>query len=125
MNHRIFGLVIVLSFCGFSLSAQPLAFPGAEGFGGYASGGRGGEVYFVTNLNDSGSGSFRDAVSEPHRIVVFKVGGVIEIKSRVVVASNITIAGQTAPGDGITIYGNGLSYSKANNTITRYLRIRM
>ncbi|HKX28046.1 MAG TPA: carbohydrate-binding protein [Blastocatellia bacterium] len=105
--------------------AQVRAFPGAEGFGANATGGRGGSVYIVTNLNDSGAGSFRDAVSQPNRYVVFAVGGIINIDARVVVSPNITIAGQTAPGDGITIYGNGLSFSNANNTITRYIRIRM
>lgn len=104
---------------------QTLAFPGAEGFGRYATGGRGGEVYIVTNLNDSGPGSFRDAVSRPNRIVVFEVGGVIKISNRVVVSPNITIAGQTAPGDGVVIYGNGVSFTAAHNAIVRYLRIRM
>ncbi|NDW17860.1 hypothetical protein D0T53_02875 [Dysgonomonas sp. 216] len=105
--------------------SQQLAFPGAEGFGKYAIGGRNGTVYRVTNLNDSGTGSFRDAVSKSNRIVVFDVAGVIRISSRVAVSSNIYIAGQTAPGEGITIYGNGLSFSGATNTICRYLRIRM
>ncbi|PTY06461.1 pectate lyase [Opitutaceae bacterium EW11] len=101
------------------------AFPGAEGFGANATGGRGGSVYVVTNLDDSGPGSFRDAVSEPNRYVVFAVGGMIKISSRITVKNNLTIAGQTAPGEGITIYGNGLSFSGADNTITRYLRVRM
>jgi hypothetical protein len=105
--------------------AQIPAFPGAEGFGRYTTGGRNGEVYIVTNLNDAGAGSFRDAVSKPNRIVVFEVGGIIRISSRIVVSSNITIAGQTAPGDGIVIYGNGISFSGASNTICRYLRVRM
>ena len=105
--------------------SQLRAFPGAEGFGANATGGRGGSVYIVTNLADSGPGSFRDAVSQPNRYVVFAVGGIINIDARVVVSPNITIAGQTAPGDGITIYGNGISFSNANNTITRYIRIRM
>lgn len=108
------------------LAAQSqLAFPGAEGFGRFATGGRNGSVYHVTNLNDSGTGSFRDAVSKSNRIVVFDVAGVIRINSRIVVSSNIYIAGQTAPGEGITIYGNGFSFSGADNTICRYLRIRM
>src|SRR5262245_34228325 len=77
------------------------AFPGAEGFGQFATGGRGGEVYHVTNLSDTGPGSFRDAVSRPHRTVVFDVGGLISITRRITVAPNITIAGQTAPGDGV------------------------
>ena len=108
-----------------SINAQQLAFPGAEGFGRFATGGRSGSVYHVTNLNDSGTGSFRDAVSQSNRIVVFDVAGVIRINSRIVVKSNIYIAGQTAPGEGVTIYGNGFSFSGANNTICRYLRIRM
>ncbi|MFT3868557.1 MAG: Ig-like domain-containing protein [Nibricoccus sp.] len=106
-----------------SLSAVP-AFPGAEGFGANAVGGRGGTVYHVTNLNDSGTGSFRDAVSAPGRTVVFDVGGIIRITSPVVVKANITIAGQTAPGDGIALYGNRISFSDANNTICRYMRFR-
>lgn len=107
-----------------SSSAQQLAFPGAQGFGKYASGGRGGTVYHVTNLNDSGAGSFREAVSAPNRTVVFDVGGVIKVNSRVSVSSNITIAGQTAPGEGIAIYGHGLSFSKQKNVIVRYIRLR-
>ncbi|QDH80548.1 pectate lyase [Echinicola soli] len=119
-------LVFVIAFLVTSISyAQQLAFPGAEGFGRFATGGRGGAVYKVTHLNDSGPGSFRDAVSQPNRTVVFEVGGVIRIQSRIIVQENITIAGQTAPGEGITIYGNGLSYTEANNTITRYIRVRM
>jgi hypothetical protein len=105
-----------------------LAFPCAEGFGRFTSGGRGGEVYHVTNLNDSGPGSFRDAVSKPNRIVVFDVGGVIHIDARVVVHSNIYVAGQTAPGGGITIYGNGIALngdSGGGNVILRYFRVRM
>jgi pectate lyase len=105
--------------------AQLPAFPGAEGFGWFATGGRGGEIYRVTTLDDSGPGTFRDAVSKPNRTVVFDVGGVIRIKSRIVISHHLTIAGQTAPGDGITIYGNGLSFSDANHTITRHLRVRM
>uniref|UniRef100_A0A0W0FLB5 Pectate lyase C n=1 Tax=Moniliophthora roreri TaxID=221103 RepID=A0A0W0FLB5_MONRR len=90
-------------------SALP-AFPGAEGFGAEAIGAReGGEVYIVTDLNDSGEGSFRDAVSQSNRIVVFAVGGVINIDSRIVIKDHVYIAGQTAPGQGITVYGNGVS----------------
>lgn len=123
---RVFACCAIALFalCTAGLSAVP-AFPGAEGFGAQATGGRGGSVYVVTNLNDTGPGSFRDAVSQPNRYVVFAVGGVIKITSRIVVKNNITIAGQTAPGEGITIYGNGLSYTGADNTITRYIRIRM
>ncbi|KAF1960967.1 pectate lyase-like protein [Byssothecium circinans] len=106
-------------------SVSALAFPGAEGFGRNAIGGRKGSVYVVTNLNDSGAGSLRDAVSSPDRIVVFAVGGLITIKERIVVSKRISILGQTAPGDGITVYGNGWSFSNADDAIIRYIRIRM
>lgn len=100
------------------------AFPGAEGAGKYATGGRGGKVYHVTNLNDSGTGSFRDAVSGSNRIVVFDVGGTIELKSDVVVKGNITIAGQTAPGGGgITLKGYKLGMG-GDNIIVRYVSSR-
>ncbi|MCM1507275.1 MAG: carbohydrate-binding protein [Ruminococcus flavefaciens] len=101
-----------------------LAFPGAVGGGKYATGGRGGEVYHVTNLNDSGAGSFRDAVSKSGRIVVFDVSGTIELKSNILCQSNITIAGQTAPGgSGITLknYKMGMS---GDNIICRYISSR-
>ena len=105
-------------------SAEPLAFPEALGFGANVTGGRGGTVYHVTNLNDDGVGSFRDAVSQGNRIVVFDVGGIINIKTAVSIKSNITIAGQTAPGEGIAIHGGKLSTGKQSNIIIRYLRIR-
>ncbi|OQP40034.1 hypothetical protein A4H97_17610 [Niastella yeongjuensis] len=118
--------LVFLSFLSLQqLHAQTLAFPGAEGFGKYAKGGRYGSVYHVTNLNNSGAGSLRDAVSAPNRIVVFDVAGVIKITSRIVVSANIYLAGQTAPGEGITVYGNGWSFSGADNTICRYIKIRM
>jgi autotransporter-associated beta strand protein len=117
--------IFILFFYLSNSKAQQLAFPGAEGFGRHATGGRTGTVYHVTNLGDAGTGSFRDAVSQPNRIVVFDVAGVIRITSRIVVSANIYIAGQTAPGEGITIYGNGLSFSGADNSICRYLRVRM
>jgi autotransporter-associated beta strand protein len=104
--------------------AQLRAFPEAEGFGAYASGGRGGSVYHVTNLNDSGAGSFRDAVSAGNRTVVFDVGGWIELASPVSVQDNITIAGQTAPGQGIGLKNYGISFSNAENVIARHLRMR-
>ncbi len=105
--------------------AKPLpAFPGAEGFGAVATGGRSGEVYQVTTLADAGPGSFRDAVSQPRRTVVFEVGGVIKLESNVVMESDLTIAGQTAPGEGICLYGGCVSLSGKSNIVVRYLRFR-
>ncbi len=108
-----------------ALGANPIvAFPGAEGAGRYATGGRGGSVYHVTNLNDSGAGSFRDAVSASKRIVVFDVGGTINLKSDVIVKGNITIAGQTAPGGGgITLRGGKIGMG-GDNIIIRFVSSR-
>ena len=118
-------LSLLLVACSLTLSAQQLAFPGAQGWGRFATGGRTGTVYHVTNLNDSGSGSLRDAVSQPNRIVVFDVAGVIRINSRIIFAKNLYVAGQTAPGEGITVYGDGVSFSGSDNIIVRYMRFRM
>ncbi|MFC0878269.1 LamG-like jellyroll fold domain-containing protein [Saccharicrinis sp. FJH2] len=119
-------LLITALLLTLSINAQQLAFPGAEGYGKYAVGGRTGTVYHVTNLNDSGTGSFRDAVSQPNRIVVFDVAGIIRLESVVVVSRNVTVAGQTAPGDGITLFGNRLAFnSNSGNNIIRYLRVRL
>ncbi|MDF2930915.1 MAG: pectate lyase [Chryseobacterium sp.] len=109
------------------MNAQTLAFPEATGFGRFTTGARGAanpQIYLVTNLNDSGAGSFRDAVSQPGRFVIFKVGGIVNLQSVVAVAANTTIAGQTAPGEGILFLGPRVSFSGANNTIARYMRIR-
>lgn len=132
MAVRVGPYVYVVWVIGSSLTirpvwAQQLAFPEAEGFGRFATGARtnlsAATVYHVTNLNDSGPGSFRDAVSQPNRFVVFDVGGIAQINSVIPVASNITIAGQTAPG-GFTIFGNRVSFTNANNLISRYIAIR-
>src|SRR3954463_505276 len=119
-------LVATLAFLATDLLANGAlpAFPGAEGFGASATGGRGGEIYHVTNLNDAGPGSFRDGVSKGPRTVVFDVGGYIPLKSIVSVASDITIAGQSAPGDGIAIRDYEVSFSKSHNVIVRYIRFR-
>jgi pectate lyase len=101
-----------------------LAFPDAEGFGALATGGRGGDFFHVTSLEDSGPGTLRDAVSRPHRMIVFDVGGVIRLKSNVAFSSSLTLLGQTAPGDGMAIYGRSVSLSGATNVIVHYLRIR-
>jgi len=108
--------------------AQTVAFPGAGGFGRFATGARGvasPQVYRVTNLNDSGPGSFRDAVSQPGRIVTFAVGGIITLQSNVQVAPNVTVAGQTAPGDGVVFFNKRITFTGASNTICRYLRVRL
>ncbi len=115
--------VVVAGFS-FGASAAQLAFPSAEGFGALATGGRGGEVYHVTNLDDSGPGSFRDAVSKGRRTVVFDVGGYIELKSAVSVASDLSILGQSAPGDGVATKNYEVSFSKAHNVIVRFVRFR-
>ncbi|MBO9605646.1 MAG: hypothetical protein J7639_06830 [Paenibacillaceae bacterium] len=100
------------------------AFPGAEGGGKFATGGRGGDVYYVTNLDDSGPGSFRDAVSQGNRTVLFRVSGTIELESMLfVTASNLTIAGQSAPGDGIAFKKHQV-YFQGDNQIVRFLRFR-
>lgn len=119
----------VLVALGFALQAQPLlSFPGAEGFGRFAKGAREYEtprVYLVTTLADDGPGSFRDAVSQSGRFVIFRVAGIIHLKSNLTIAPYTTIAGHTAPGDGIVLYGRKVSFSGSNETIARFLRIRL
>jgi pectate lyase len=106
--------------------AEPLpAFPGAEGFGAQASGGRGKIVYAVTNLNDAGPGSLRDALSGGDRTVVFRVSGTINLATQLRLNHpNVTIAGQTAPGDGICLRGRELFIADTDNIIVRFLRLR-
>jgi len=115
--------LFLLSVAVHSVHAQT-AFPGALGFGANATGGRGGTVYHVTTLADSGPGSFRDAVSASNRIVVFDVSGYISLITAVSVKSNITIAGQTAAGGGIGFRGGEISFANSTNIICRYIRIR-
>lgn len=104
--------------------AQTPAFPGAEGYGRYVTGGRGGEIRHVTNLNNSGTGSFRAAVSgSAKKIVVFDVAGIIELESDVTIGANTTIEGQTAPKPGITLRYYSLR-PNGNNIIMRFLRVR-
>lgn len=102
--------------------AQAPAFPGAEGHGRYVTGGRGGKIVHVTNLNDSGTGSFREAVKSGNKIIVFDVAGVIALKSDLKFADNITILGQTAPSPGITL--RYYTVQPGSNNIIRFLRIR-
>ena len=98
------------------------AFPGAEGHGRYATGGRGGNIVHVTNLNDSGTGSFRAAVSSSNRIIVFDVAGVIALRSDLKFKDNITILGQTAPYPGITL--RYYTVQPGANNIIRFIRFR-
>ena len=103
---------------------QVPAFPGAEGHGRYVTGGRGGQVIHVTNLNDSGSGSLRNAVSgSSKKIIVFDVAGVIALKNNLNIGANTTILGQTAPAPGITLRYYTVN-PNGNNIIIRYLRFR-
>ena len=101
------------------------AFPGAEGGGKFSFGGRGGKVIVVTNLNDDGPGSFRWACEQGGaRIVVFNVAGIIRIKTPLIIrAPYITIAGQTAPGDGVCVAGETV-WINTHDVIIRYMRFR-
>ena len=126
----------------FTVTVKPedalKAYPGVEGYGAYSTGGRGGMVYHVTNLNAYGPGSLAYGLEELQgpRTIVFDVGGVIDLTSRGLgtetgeialkgeKGSNITIAGQTAPYPGITLKGYGITLSKVHDVIIRHLRIR-
>ena len=111
----------------WSFKPAQLAFPGAEGYGRFAIGGRGGKVVEVTNLNDDGPGSLRDAVNKEigPRTIVFNVSGNIKLASRLVVNQpNITIAGQTAPGEGITISRAPIGLT-GNDGVVRFLKVRI
>lgn len=131
MNKLLYAFIIsMICACGIQATQQatidsPIAFPEAEGFGKYTSGGRGGKTIIVSNLNDDGAGSFREAVSaKGKRIVVFSVSGTIHLQSKLSITSDVTIAGQTAPGDGICLADHSVVLN-GNNIIIRYLRFRM
>lgn len=108
---------------------RQLAFPGAEGYGRFAKGGRGGDVYIVTQLDDDGPGSLRAGIktAKGPRTIVFAVSGTIRLKSplRVEGLDGLTIAGQTAPGDGITLRDHTFQIKDCSNVIVRYLRVRL
>lgn len=139
MKRKLAGIltaIMVLSsntVINVSAENNVIAFPGAEGGGMYATGGRGCPVYIVDTLADYDpdteepiKGSLRDAVSEDNRMIVFNVSGVIELKDalRITKRKNLTIAGQTAPGNGITVYGYETNLSNSENIIIRYMRFR-
>jgi hypothetical protein len=122
MKH--FFLVIAATFISISAFAQSPAFPGAEGHGRFTAGGRGGKIVHVTNLNDSGTGSFRQAVKGTDRkIVVFDVAGVIALRSDLNIDANTTILGQTAPAPGITLRYYSVN-PNGNNIVIRFIRMR-
>ena len=134
---KIVTFFVALTVIALDSLAQTLAFPTAEGFGKYASGGRGGKVVEVTNLNDAGEGSLRWALTEAGRenaTIVFRVRGIIDIgpdpqrkheRSIRAKLKNVTIAGQTAPGEGILLRGGKLNLGGSENVIIRNIRSRL
>ena len=133
LQRYFFLVIIAVSFIKCSaqkkaidnIESTPIAFPGAEGYGKYATGGRGGKIFIVSNLNDKGPGSFREAAAtKEKRIIVFAVSGTIHLETKLSIRGDVTIAGQTAPGDGICLADNAVSLG-GDNIIIRYLRFRM
>lgn len=137
LMNIIAACIILFSSCTHNAAAQAsdvkmsgkeeaaIAFPSAEGFGKYATGGRGGDVYIVSNLDDDGDGSLRKGLkAKAPRIITFAVSGTIHLLSPLGIPADITIAGQSAPGDGICIADHPVIL-KGNNIIVRYMRFRM
>ncbi len=125
-NKLILVILLLVQCCALPAWAQQLAFPGAMGHGAYAKGGRGGEVYIVNTLADRGPGSLREAIeAKGARTVVFGISGTIELESMLTISHPyITIAGQTAPGDGICLKNFPLHIEGAHDVIVRFIRIR-
>ncbi|MEO7990316.1 MAG: pectate lyase [Chryseolinea sp.] len=128
---RYYLFIFILSLNGHCQSTpesekKSISFPGADGFGKYTTGGRGGKVYFVSNLNDDGHGSLRDAINKNEsRIILFTISGNIDLKSPLIIKyGNVTIAGQSAPGDGICIR-NYPFVVNTDNVVIRFLRFRL
>lgn len=106
-------------------NGRALAFPGAEGFGKFTTGGRGGKIYIVTNLHDKGPGSFRRGAGlDEKRMIIFAVSGTIHLETKLSIKGNVTIAGQSAPGDGICLADNSVGFG-GDNIIVRFIRFRM
>lgn len=133
MKQALFciGVSLLLTSCHAQQTATTAAagpataFPGAEGFGKYTTGGRGGKVMIVSNLDDAGPGSIREAFTAKYpRIVVFAVAGTIHLQTALRIAGNVTIAGQSAPGGGICVADQPVSFG-GDNIIIRFLRFRM
>lgn len=125
MKKVIFTVTSILCAMAANAADEVPAFPGAEGHGRYVTGGRGGEIIHVTNLNDSGPGSLREALkSTKPKTIVFDVSGYIDLRSQLNVSSNTTIAGQTAPEGGITLRYFTLYFGNCDNVIVRFIRSR-
>ena len=123
MNNKKILTSMAAALMSAAALAQAPAFPGAEGHGRYVTGGRGGKVIHVTNLNDKGTGSFRAAVTgNSKKIIVFDVAGVIPLASDLTIGSNTTILGQTAPSPGITL--RYYTVRPEDNCIIRFIRLR-
>lgn len=125
-NFRLLSILLLLFATVENSTAQAISFPGAEGSGKYTTGGRGGRAIYVSNLNDNGPGSFRDACLQiGRRSILFKISGTIFLKSTINITNgDLTIAGQSAPGDGICIAGADVNLN-ADNVIVRFMRFRM